>query len=166
MCPSSPSPNPPIRSCWYVNLLRLPVSQTLSYIVCTGIGLFFSAFMLCLTAIQARYTGFSPKNSEEFNSASRSVKPGLIASGIVSAWTWAATLVSRRHCPLVGARVLIRSDLVAAIECSRIQIRYFGAVVVWCRRDRPGLALRPGASFTVFSPLLQFTHLVDSLQRS
>lgn len=59
-----------------------------------GIGLFFSAFMVGLTAIQSRYTGFSPKNSEEFNSASRSVKPGLIASGIVSAWTWAATLVS------------------------------------------------------------------------
>lgn len=58
-----------------------------------GIGLFFSAFMICLTAIQARYTGFSPKNSEEFSSASRSVKPGLIASGIVSAWTWAATLL-------------------------------------------------------------------------
>ncbi|KAJ6629356.1 urea transporter [Mycena sp. CBHHK59/15] len=58
-----------------------------------GIGLFFSAFMICLTAIQARYTNFSPKNSEEFSSASRSVKPGLIASGIVSAWTWAATLV-------------------------------------------------------------------------
>ncbi|CDO75287.1 hypothetical protein BN946_scf184334.g5 [Trametes cinnabarina] len=58
-----------------------------------GIGLFFSAFMLSLTAIQSRYTGFSPKNSEEFNSASRSVKPGLIASGIVSAWTWAATLL-------------------------------------------------------------------------
>ena len=49
--------------------------------------------MLGVTAIQSRYTPFSPKNSEEFNSASRSVKPGLIASGIVSAWTWAATLV-------------------------------------------------------------------------
>jgi hypothetical protein len=62
----------------------------------TGIGLFFSAFMICLTAIQARYTAYSPKNTEEFSSASRSVKPGLIASGIVSAWTWAATLVSLR----------------------------------------------------------------------
>ncbi|THU99019.1 urea transporter [Dendrothele bispora CBS 962.96] len=58
-----------------------------------GIGLFFSAFMLGLTAVQARYTAFSPKSSEEFSSASRSVKPGLIASGIVSAWTWAATLL-------------------------------------------------------------------------
>ncbi|KAF8504461.1 urea transporter [Russula emetica] len=63
------------------------------YGVVVGIGLFFSAFMICLTAIQARYTAYSPKNSEEFSSASRSVKPGLIASGIVSAWTWAATLL-------------------------------------------------------------------------
>lgn len=31
--------------------------------------------------------------SEEFNTASRSVKPGLIAAGVVSAWTWAATLL-------------------------------------------------------------------------
>ncbi|KAI0300569.1 urea transporter [Multifurca ochricompacta] len=59
----------------------------------TGIGLFFSVLMVGLTAVQARYTGYSPKNSEEFSSASRSVKPGLIASGIVSAWTWAATLL-------------------------------------------------------------------------
>ena len=59
----------------------------------TGIGFFFSAFMLGLTALQTRYTPFKPSNNEEFSSASRSVKPGLIASGIVSAWTWAATLV-------------------------------------------------------------------------
>ena len=58
-----------------------------------GIGLFFSAFMVGLTALQSRYTGFSPKSADEFNSASRSLKPGLIAAGIVSAWPWAATLV-------------------------------------------------------------------------
>ncbi|KAF8132999.1 urea transporter [Boletus edulis] len=67
--------------------------QGAGYGVVVGIGLFFSAFMVGLTAIQARYTGVSPRNSEEFSSASRSVKPGLIASGIVSAWTWAASLL-------------------------------------------------------------------------
>ncbi|KAJ8689562.1 hypothetical protein PTI98_012457 [Pleurotus ostreatus] len=67
--------------------------QGAGYGVVVGIGLFFSVFMIGLTAIQSRYTAFSPKNSEEFSSASRSVKPGLIASGIVSAWTWAATLL-------------------------------------------------------------------------
>ncbi|KAF9787824.1 urea transporter [Thelephora terrestris] len=67
--------------------------QAAGYGVVVGIGLFFSAFMVGLTAIQTRYTGFSPKSADEFNSASRSVKPGLIAAGIVSAWTWAATLL-------------------------------------------------------------------------
>jgi hypothetical protein len=58
--------------------------------------------LVLLTAIQSRYTPFSPKNSEEFSSASRSVKPGLIASGIVSAWTWAATLVGLSQSLLSG----------------------------------------------------------------
>ncbi|TCD67621.1 hypothetical protein EIP91_012186 [Steccherinum ochraceum] len=67
--------------------------QGAGYGVVVGMGLFFSVLMIGLTAVQSRYTGFSPKTSEEFNSASRSVKPGLIAAGIVSAWTWAATLL-------------------------------------------------------------------------
>lgn len=59
-----------------------------------GVGLFFSALMIGITSLQGRYTSFSPKSAEEFNSASRSIKPGLIAAGIVSAWTTAATFVS------------------------------------------------------------------------
>ncbi|ORY00601.1 Sodium:solute symporter family-domain-containing protein [Clohesyomyces aquaticus] len=49
--------------------------------------------MLGISWAQNKYTRFSTKASEEFNTASRSVKPGLIACGVVSAWTWAATLL-------------------------------------------------------------------------
>lgn len=49
--------------------------------------------MMGLSWLQNRYSRFDTKSSEEFNTASRSVKPGLIAAGIVSAWTWAATLL-------------------------------------------------------------------------
>ncbi|KKY27478.1 putative solute symporter family transporter [Phaeomoniella chlamydospora] len=49
--------------------------------------------MCGISWLQNRYTKFSTKTSEEFNTASRSVKPGLISAGIVSAWTWAATLL-------------------------------------------------------------------------
>jgi Na+/proline symporter len=49
--------------------------------------------MMFISYLQNRYTKYSTHQSEEFNTASRSVKPGLIASGIVSAWTWAATLL-------------------------------------------------------------------------
>ena len=85
----------------------LPVG--VGYGVVVGVGFFF-AFLMCgiswvqvgtedvsyvriIDNSQNRYTKYSTKKSEEFNTASRSVKPGLIASGIVSAWTWAATLL-------------------------------------------------------------------------
>ncbi|CAD6563839.1 MAG: hypothetical protein ASARMPREDX12_000089 [Alectoria sarmentosa] len=70
-----------------------PLPVGVGYGVVVGIGFFFAAVMCGISYIQNRYTRFSTKTSEEFNTASRSVKPGLIASGIVSAWTWAATLL-------------------------------------------------------------------------
>ncbi|KAF2498231.1 Na+/solute symporter [Lophium mytilinum] len=73
------------------------VSATLplgaGYGVVVGVGFFFAFVMMGVSFLQNRYTTYSTKQSEEFNTASRSVKPGLIASGIVSAWTWAATLL-------------------------------------------------------------------------
>ena len=56
------------------------------YGIVIGIGGVFALFMLGVTYVQNRYTTFSTKQSEEFNTASRSVKPGLIAAGIVSSW--------------------------------------------------------------------------------
>lgn len=61
--------------------------------VVIGVGFFFAFLMMFISYLQNRYTQYSTHQSEEFNTASRSVKPGLIASGIVSAWTWAATLL-------------------------------------------------------------------------
>ncbi|KAJ7634573.1 solute symporter family transporter [Roridomyces roridus] len=69
----------------------LPVG--VGYAVVVGIGFFFAGLMLEIPWLQNRYTSFSTQGSEEFNTASRSVKPGLIASGVVSAATWAATLL-------------------------------------------------------------------------
>lgn len=56
------------------------------YGIVIGIGGVFALFMLGITWMQNRYTAFSTHQSEEFNTASRSVKPGLIAAGIVSSW--------------------------------------------------------------------------------
>lgn len=68
------------------------LSQTLNSTQVIGIGGVFAALMLCVTWLQNRYTSFSTLQAEEFNTASRSVKPGLIAAGIVSSWTWSATV--------------------------------------------------------------------------
>ncbi|GAB1725542.1 hypothetical protein NU195Hw_g6419t1 [Hortaea werneckii] len=67
--------------------------QGAGYGVVVGVGFFFAFVMMGISWLQNRFTQFSTKSSEEFNTASRSIKPGLIASGIVSAWTWAATLL-------------------------------------------------------------------------
>ncbi|KAJ6045803.1 hypothetical protein N7499_003704 [Penicillium canescens] len=67
--------------------------EAAGYGVVVGIGFFFAVLMAFISFIQNKYTQYSTKTSEEFNTASRSVKPGLIASGVVSAWTWAATLL-------------------------------------------------------------------------
>ncbi|KAK0201054.1 Na+/solute symporter [Desarmillaria ectypa] len=69
------------------------LNQSVGYGVVVGVGFFFAAIMLLLTYLQAKFTGLSPSSSEEFTSASRSVKPGLVCCGIVSAWTWSATLL-------------------------------------------------------------------------
>ncbi|KAI0087698.1 Sodium:solute symporter family-domain-containing protein [Irpex rosettiformis] len=58
-----------------------------------GVGFFFAALMLALTYLQSKFSRYKPGSSEEFTSASRSVKPGLVCCGIVSAWTWSATLL-------------------------------------------------------------------------
>lgn len=60
-------------------------------VICLAVG--FSFLMLGLIFIQNRYfPALGKVDNDEFSSASRSIKPGLIACGIVSAWTWAATL--------------------------------------------------------------------------
>ncbi|OCF44415.1 hypothetical protein I317_01675 [Kwoniella heveanensis CBS 569] len=53
-------------------------------------GAFFAVLMNGLTWVQRRYTQFDPARIEEFSSASRSVKTGMLSIGITSAWVWAA----------------------------------------------------------------------------
>lgn len=70
----------------------LPPSAGWAVVISLGIG--FSVIMLCISFLLERYSNISIKDNEEFTSASRSVKSGLVASSIVSAWTWAATLLT------------------------------------------------------------------------
>ncbi|KAL2404440.1 Urea active transporter [Exophiala dermatitidis] len=56
-------------------------------------GAFFAALMNGITWMQKRYTNFDPGKVEEFSSASRSVKTGMLSVGITSAWVWAAVFL-------------------------------------------------------------------------
>lgn len=54
--------------------------QGAGYGVVIGVGFFFAILMMGISYLQNRYTRFSTKHSEEFNTASRNVKPGLIGA--------------------------------------------------------------------------------------
>jgi hypothetical protein len=58
-----------------VSSLRLPHRPSPPHILSSFVPLFFQ---VVITKAQTRYTAYNP-NSEEFSTASRSVKPGLIA---------------------------------------------------------------------------------------
>ncbi|KAG6409769.1 hypothetical protein SASPL_127811 [Salvia splendens] len=68
------------------------LNQAVGYSVILGFGAFFAFFTSFLVWLEKRYVG-SHHTSEWFNTAGRNVKTGLIASVIVSQWTWAATIL-------------------------------------------------------------------------
>jgi len=128
-----------------------PLSQGMGYGIVVGLGLAFSALMIFLTWALKRYQK-EVVTSEEFNTAGRSVKTGLIATAVVSSWTWAATLlqsssqaykngVSGPFWYASGATVQIILFATLAIELKRkapgahtylevIRVRY-GAITHW-----------------------------------
>lgn len=54
---------------------------------------FLFAFGMILTTWELKRYNNELQTSEAFNTAGRSVKSGLVASAVVSSWTWAATLL-------------------------------------------------------------------------
>jgi hypothetical protein len=74
---------------WRYNLTCIPSFVSLLVL---GFGLVFAAIMTLITMIQKRFLG-EKVTSEEYMAAGRSVKTGLVASAVVSSWTWAATLL-------------------------------------------------------------------------
>ncbi|KAH7305914.1 Sodium:solute symporter family-domain-containing protein [Stachybotrys elegans] len=69
-----------------------PLSQAYGYGVVVGLGALFALGMILTTHVLTRYNS-ERQTSEVFNTAGRTVKTGLVASAVVSSWTWAATLL-------------------------------------------------------------------------
>ncbi|EGN96961.1 hypothetical protein SERLA73DRAFT_57937, partial [Serpula lacrymans var. lacrymans S7.3] len=61
--------------------------------ISAGVGFFFAFVMLVLTSLQSKFSRFAPSSSEEFTVSNPALDPGLVCCGIVSAWTWSATLL-------------------------------------------------------------------------
>ncbi|KAK0458801.1 solute symporter family transporter [Desarmillaria tabescens] len=96
------------------------LSPGVGYATVLGMGMGFAGLMLLITKLTDRYTEHHAGGSlEEFISASRSLKPGLIASGIVSAATWAATLLQSSTWYAAGSSTQIMAFAQNAIQLKR-----------------------------------------------
>ncbi|KAF2476070.1 urea active transporter [Lindgomyces ingoldianus] len=69
-----------------------PLSQGVGYGIVIGLGFAFAFAMILTTFVLKRYN-YELQTSEMFSTAGRTVKSGLVASAVVSSWTWAATLL-------------------------------------------------------------------------
>ncbi|KIW34677.1 uncharacterized protein PV07_01441 [Cladophialophora immunda] len=70
----------------------VPLSKGFGYGIILGLGFAFALGMIGTTWALKRYHG-EVQTSEEFSTAGRTVKSGLVAAAVVSSWTWAATLL-------------------------------------------------------------------------
>jgi SSS family transporter len=70
----------------------IALSEGIGYVILLGIGLIMALAVTMLVKAETKWLG-TKKTFEWFSTAGRSVKTGLIASSVVSAWTWAATLL-------------------------------------------------------------------------
>lgn len=68
------------------------LSENIGYLGLIGVGLIMAIAVTIMVKAETKWLG-TRKTSEWFYTAGRTIKTGLIASSIVSAWTWAATLL-------------------------------------------------------------------------
>ncbi|EGY22228.1 urea active transporter [Verticillium dahliae VdLs.17] len=66
--------------------------QGVGYGLIVGLSVLFAGFMIVITWSLKRYNS-ERQTSEMFTTAGRTLKSGLVASSVLSTWTWAATLL-------------------------------------------------------------------------
>ncbi|KAG0228917.1 hypothetical protein BGW42_001870 [Actinomortierella wolfii] len=108
------------------------LSQGLGYGIVLGFGLVFAGIMTLITMAQKRFLG-EKMTSEEYLAAGRSVKPGLVASAVVSSWTWAATLLQSSS---VAYRYGISGPFWYASGAS-VQVLLFSVIAIELKRKCP-----------------------------
>jgi urea-proton symporter len=72
--------------------LSFILSQETGYLIFIGGGLIMTLLVLLLIFVDTKWLG-TRKTFEWFSTAGRNIKSGLLASSVISAWIWAATLL-------------------------------------------------------------------------
>ncbi len=106
--------------------------EWIGWAVVVGLGAVFAVIITVEVKIEEKYLGLS-QTSEMFNTAGRTIKTGLTAAAIVSAWTWAATLLQSST---VAYQYGISGPFWYAAGAS-IQVLLFGILAIELKRKAP-----------------------------
>ncbi|CAN9213510.1 unnamed protein product [Alternaria alternata] len=109
-----------------------PLGQAWGYGIVLGVGFLFALGMVFTTWVLKRYNN-ELQTSEMFSTAGRTVKSGLVASAVVSSWTWAATLLQSSS---VAFRYGVSGPLWYAAGAT-VQILLFATVAIELKRRAP-----------------------------
>ncbi|TKX20614.1 urea active transporter-like protein 1 [Elsinoe australis] len=109
-----------------------PLSQAVGYGVIVGLGFLFAFGMMLTTYVLRRYNN-ELQTSEVFSTAGRTVKTGLVASAVVSSWTWAATLLQSSS---VAYRYGVSGPFWYASGAT-VQIILFATIAIELKRRAP-----------------------------
>ena len=108
------------------------LTEKVGYAILLGMGLVMAITVTLLVKIETKWFGIK-KTSEWFYTAGRTVKTGLVASSVVSAWTWAATLLQSSS---VAYQFGISGPFWYAAGAS-IQIVLFAILAIEIKRKAP-----------------------------
>ena len=108
------------------------LDESIGWFIVVGLGMVFAGIISAEIKIEEKYLGHV-QNSEWFNTAGRVIKTGLTAAAIVSAWTWAATLLqSSTVAYLYGV-----SGPFWYAAGATIQVLLFGILAIELKRKAP-----------------------------
>ena len=106
--------------------------EWIGWAIVVGLGAVFAVIITIEVKIEEKYLGLN-QTSEMFNTAGRTIKTGLTAAAIVSAWTWAATLLQSST---VAYQYGISGPFWYAAGAS-IQVLLFGILAIELKRKAP-----------------------------
>ena len=108
------------------------LDESVGWFIVVGLGMIFAGVISVEIKLEEKYLGHT-QNSEWFNTAGRIIKTGLTAAAIVSAWTWAATLLqSSTVAYLYGI-----SGPFWYASGATIQVLLFGILAIELKRKAP-----------------------------
>ena len=108
------------------------LDESIGWFIVVGLGAIFAGVISAEIKMEEKYLGHI-QSSEWFNTAGRIIKTGLTAAAIVSAWTWAATLLqSSTVAYLYGI-----SGPFWYASGATIQVLLFGILAIELKRKAP-----------------------------